>query len=220
MYTRPDKLSYLQSISLQPIPQHIDLQFDYLSSTHKALGAIVPDSFDSSTIENAYESQIYPAMISTLLGRSDIEVIKRLYQILYVRVQNESADLSTNIISWMQPPQAMLETAMYGLADMIVNQYQSMVESISTNQVDEEILKEISKNKPWPKQHAIVVGLRCEITEFCELFWRMFRNNLTGQCFVPLQSVQCNVKCVDERRFVLRRRRTTQFDGHRFPFVW
>jgi hypothetical protein len=181
----------------------------------------VPDSFDSSTIENAYESQIYPAMISTLLGRSDIEVIKRLYQILYVRVQSESADFSKTIIAWMQPPQAMLETAMYGLADMIVNQYQSMVESISRNQVDEEILNEISKNKPWPKQHAIVVGLRCEITEFCELVWRMFKNNLTGQCIVSVQSVQSNVECVDhEHRFVLRRRRTTRFDGHGFPFVW
>jgi hypothetical protein len=181
IYARPDKLSCLESLCSQPVPQNMDLQFDYISSTHKALSAIAQAGFDSSTTESAYESQIYPAMVSTLLARPDIDVIKRLYHILYRRVQGEIADVSNTIISWMQPPQPMLETAMYGLADLIVTQYQGMIDSVLTNQLNEEGMNDISKNKLWPKRHAIVVGLRCEISEFCELFWRIFRNNLTGE---------------------------------------
>jgi hypothetical protein len=76
-----------------------------------------------SIAETVYETQIFPAIFERLYQRQDIKVIKQLFRILYNWVRSENIENANTIISWLQPPQALLDAAMLGMEEMMESQY-------------------------------------------------------------------------------------------------
>lgn len=179
MQSQTDSIQTLAKLHSNALPLEYPLQIAYVQNVESMLHSAYDFGFESAA-ENAYETQIFPAIFQRLSHRQEISVIKRLFRILYDRVRTETMDRTNIIISWLQPPQPMLESAMYGLEEQVLSQYKKMVDSISSSQLSMEGMEAASRNKKWPNQQAFVVGLRCDVEEFCEFFWRLFRSNLSG----------------------------------------
>ncbi len=161
------------------LPVEYSHQVTFLQSLEVKLSTLTCSEFESAA-DTAYETQIFPAIFERLLQRKDISVIKNLYRILYNRVRSENMQHASTIISWLQPPQALLETALLGLEDVIEARYTAMIASITTSQLSLQGLQAASISKSWPQQQAFVVPIACDVDDFCEFFWRLWNNNTSG----------------------------------------
>jgi hypothetical protein len=169
----------LQEVQSRPLPIDHTSQVSFMQVVDALLNSVAQAEFEPAA-ESTYETQIFPAIFDRLSQRNDIAVIKRLFRMLYDRVRGENAEKASIIISWLQPPLPLLESALFGLEDTVETQYKAMLGSISSAQLSMEGMQAASCNRLWPKHQAFVVGLRCAIEEFCEFFWRLYVNNVSG----------------------------------------
>ena len=171
----------LQNIAAIPIPDNYDQQNDFIYRIESELTSKAVQGFDVE-VEAIYRSQLFPALSRRLTASNTVQWMK-LYCILYEKIRAETLSDSTMLISWLQPPQSLVDVLSLGWGDEnVLSRYKSMLDQIQ-HPASEENMGDVMKNygDQWPRKQAFVVGLMCDLNEFCEFVWRYARNDWSGE---------------------------------------
>ena len=155
-------------------PVDYDSQQEFLMAIENEIKQYIDDDFETAA-ESEYE-KVFQALVQRRLRTADETVsTMSLYRLLYERIRSENIENADLIVSWLQPPQYMVELCQYN-SELATRQYQEMLNTVQSSELDEATLKRMSSEKvtKWIKKQAFVVGLACSCQELCEIVWRFF----------------------------------------------
>ena len=180
VYLGDSQLS-LQGISSRILSSSFNEQTEILANLHKTLSKLARD-IDEECVHTQmlYDTNVYPLTFKMLQRRCNSHVLA-MYNKLYERVQNELPNQRSLTISWLQPPQVLLDMCAF-LGDTAVDQYNQMLAMVPENADETTIQSTIAGNKKlkvFTKQ-ALVRGMCCSLDYFCEFFWRFWTKSFQG----------------------------------------
>ena len=88
------------------------------------------------------------------------------------------------IVSWLQPPQVLLQMCDNGMRLIAEETYASMLKQLSCSLPNEITLESkilLNSNLKSFRKQAFIRRLSCSIDEFSEMFWRFWTKDFTGK---------------------------------------
>jgi hypothetical protein len=174
-------LSYLNDIPITHPPTDYNDQLRLLQQVEQDIKAMVVEDLDAQA-EAMYENTVFPCIFERIKDTVSPEEMS-VFHILYNRVrQCESPTQISLLVSWLQPPESLLDMLTYNMFDFCLSKYRDMIDGIPNSTLSDEELSFFTRKYQgkWPRKQAFVVRLCCSNEEFCEFIWRCFQNNVRG----------------------------------------
>jgi hypothetical protein len=170
----------LHVISMTP-PVDYENQQEFLEGIENGIKQYIDDDFETNA-ESEYE-KVFQALVQRRLRATDETVSKmNLYRLLYERIRSENIESASLILTWLQPPQCMVDLCQFN-NELATSQYNEMLNKVQSSDLDEATLKRMSSEKAtkWIKKQAFVVSLACSCQELCEIVWRFFTKEYSSE---------------------------------------